>query len=258
MIQGLIERQAVVRLVVFMTVVFGAYTYFGYLPREASPDVKIPVVMVSTPYAGVAPKDIESLVTNPLENELAGVKDLKKMSSSSVEGASIISLEFEPEIVIEDALQQVRDRVNRAKAKLPTDAEEPSVREVSFSDVPVVIVTLAGDLDEESLKTLGDQMAEDFKRIGGVLDAKVTGGRERELKVQVDPSESRSLDWNSMISSEPYRAKTSIYQAGMFRPAMLISSCAYRGISRKRSTSKPSRLSALASARYSFGISRGL
>ena len=96
-------------------------------------------------------------------------------------------MEFEPEIVIEDALQQVRDRVNRAKAKLPTDAEEPSVREVSFSDVPVVIVTLAGDLDEESLKTLGDQMAEDFKRIGGVLDAKVTGGRERELKVQVDP-----------------------------------------------------------------------
>ena len=58
-------------------------------------------------------------MTNPLENELAGVKDLKKMSSSSVEGASIISLEFEPEIVIEDALQQVRDRVNRAKAKLP-------------------------------------------------------------------------------------------------------------------------------------------
>ena len=74
MIQGLIERQAVVRLVVFMTVVFGAYTYFGYLPREASPDVKIPVVMVSTPYVGVAPKDIESLVTNPLENELAGRK----------------------------------------------------------------------------------------------------------------------------------------------------------------------------------------
>ena len=203
MIRGLIERQAVVRLVVFMTVVFGAYTYFGYLPREASPDVKIPVVMVSTPYIGVAPKDIESLVTNPLENELAGVKDLKKMSSSSVEGASIISLEFEPEIVIEDALQQVRDRVNRAKAKLPGDAEEPSVREVSFSDVPVVIVTLAGDLDEESLKSLGDQMADSFKRIGGVLDAKVTGGRERELKVQVDPFRisQLGLDLNDVVGA---------------------------------------------------------
>ena len=203
MIRGLIERQAVVRLVVFMTVVFGAYTYFGYLPREASPDVKIPVVMVSTPYIGVAPKDIESLVTNPLENELAGVKDLKKMSSSSVEGASIISLEFEPEIVIEDALQQVRDRVNRAKAKLPADAEEPSVREISFSDVPVVIVTLAGDLDEESLKTLGDQMADEFKRITGVLDAKVTGGREREIKVQVDPFRvaQLGLDLNDVVGA---------------------------------------------------------
>ena len=203
MIRGLIERQAVVRLVVFMTVVFGAYTYFGYLPREASPDVKIPVVMVSTPYIGVAPKDIESLVTNPLENELAGVKDLKKMSSSSVESASIISLEFEPEIVIEDALQQVRDRVNRAKAKLPADAEEPSVREISFSDVPVVIVTLAGDLDEESLKTLGDQMADEFKRITGVLDAKVTGGREREIKVQVDPFRvaQLGLDLNDVVGA---------------------------------------------------------
>ena len=99
-------------------------------------------------------------MTNPLENELAGVKDLKKMSSSSVEGASIISLEFEPEIVIEDALQQVRDRVNRAKANYqPMLKNLPFAR--SHSGCPRRDCHPAGDLDEESLKTLGDQMAED-------------------------------------------------------------------------------------------------
>jgi len=187
MILGLINRQAVVRLVLFMVILFGGYVYFSYLPRESTPDVKIPVVMISTPHVGVSPRDIESLVTTPLENELASLKDIKKLSSSSVEGASIITLEFEPEVVIEDALQQVRERVNRAKSKLPADVEAPTVREISFSDVPVVIVTLAGDIPEYRLKELGDELSEDYRRLSGVLDATITGARDREIKVQVDP-----------------------------------------------------------------------
>ena len=188
MIRALLTHNAVVRLTVFVVLLSGSYTYFLYLPRESQPDIQIPVVMVTTPYIGVAPKDIESLVTNPIEDELISLQDVKKMSSSSVEGASIVSLEFEPEVVIEDALQQVRDRVNRAKSKLPTDAEEPSVREISFSDIPVVILTLAGqDISEAQLKNVGETIAESARRLPGVLDAKVTGGRKREIKVQVDP-----------------------------------------------------------------------
>jgi multidrug efflux pump len=188
MIKTLIHNSAVIRLMVFVTITIGAYTYFVFLPRESQPDVKIPVVMVTTPYIGVAPKDIESLLTRPIENELASLQDIKKLSSSSVEGASVISIEFEPEVVIEDALQQVRDRVNRAKVKLPSDAEEPSVREISFSDLPVVILTLAGkNISEQRLKSIGDDIADSARRIGGVLDAKVTGGRQREIKVLVDP-----------------------------------------------------------------------
>ncbi len=186
MIAGLVRRGSTVLLLTVCIFIFGLQTYLT-LPREASPDVEIPVVMVTTPYIGVSPEDIETLVTNPLEDELAGVKDLKKMSSTSAEGISLITLEFEPEVVIDDALQKVRDRVSRARPDLPEDVEETSVSEVSFSDFPIVIVTIAGPVDEEDLKDLGERLRDDVKEIGGVLDAKLTGGRTREIQIQVDP-----------------------------------------------------------------------
>ncbi len=186
MLKSMIEKASVVGLLVVCTIIFGWQTYVD-MPREAAPDVDIPVVMISTVYIGVSAKDIETLITTPIENELTSVKDVKKMSSTSAEGASIISLEFEPEVVIEDALQRVRDRVNRARAKIPDEAEETDIREVSFSDFPILILTLAGPVDDAVLKNLGEDMEEKIKRVDGVLEAKITGGREREIKVQVDP-----------------------------------------------------------------------
>jgi len=186
MIATLVKHRAAVLLMVICITVFGLATYRS-LPREASPDVEIPVVLVTTPYIGVSPKDIETLITIPIENELAGMKDLKKMSSTSAEGASIMMLEFEPEVVIEDVLQRVRDRVSRVKSDLPPDAEDPDIREVSFSDFPILIVTIAGPIDEEALKKLGEDLEDDVSQINGVLEAELSGGRTREIRVQVDP-----------------------------------------------------------------------
>ncbi|MEZ4438665.1 MAG: efflux RND transporter permease subunit [Polyangiaceae bacterium] len=202
MIETLVKHRAAVALMVICITVFGLVTYRA-LPREASPDVKIPVVLVSTPYIGVSPKDIETLITIPIENELSGMKDLKKMSSTSAEGASIVMLEFEPEVVIEDVLQRVRDRVSRVKSDLPPDAEEPDIREISFSDFPILIVTIAGPIDEEQLKKLGEDLEEDVKQVRGVLDAKLSGGRTREIRVQVDPKrlEHYSLSLDDVIGA---------------------------------------------------------
>ncbi len=186
MIRFFVRNAATVLLLSISVLVFGWMSYRD-LPRESFPDVEIPVVLVSTPYIGVSPEDIEALVTFPLESELAGTPDLKKMSSTSAEGVSIISLEFEPEASIEDALQKVRDRVNRAKVDLPEDAEEPSVQEVSFSDFPIMIVNIAGDLDEEKLKGFAEDLQDDLERVNGVLDVKLAGGMTRQLRVQVDP-----------------------------------------------------------------------
>lgn len=187
MFSWLVKHPAPVALMVLCVSVFGLITY-GDLPRESSPDVKVPVVMVTTPYIGVAPRDIETLLTIPLENELSGIKDLKKMSSTSAEGVSLITLEFVPEVQIEDVLQRVRDRVSRVKPDLPADAEDPEVQEISFSDVPILIITIGGPVDETELKRLGENLEEDVKKIPGVLDATLTGGREREIRVQVNPT----------------------------------------------------------------------
>ena len=187
MVKSLVSHSTTVLLAMIAIFLFGLQSYIS-LPREAAPDIPIPLVMVTTPYIGVSPVDIEGLVSIPMENELANLKDVKKMTSASAEGVSLVYIEFEPDVVIEDAIQKVRDRVNRAKPKLPADAEEPSVQEISFSDVPVLIVTIAGGgLDEEALKELGEALADDATRITGALEANVSGGLTREIRVQVDP-----------------------------------------------------------------------
>jgi len=186
MIARIVNSSTTVLLAAFCIFVFGLQSYLG-MPRESAPDIPIPVVMVTTPYIGVAPVDIEGLITIPLENELGSVQDVKAMRSTSAEGASIISLEFEPDVDIDTAMQTVRDKVNRAKPKLPSDAEEPEVREISFSDFPILIVTVAGELDEEGLKELAEPLQDRISRIPGVLDVTLTGGLTRQVEVQVDP-----------------------------------------------------------------------
>ncbi len=186
MIRWLLHNSATVWLVTACVSVLGFVAYAS-LPREASPDVNIPFVMVTTPYPGVSPEDIEALITTPIENELAGISKLKKLSSTSAEGISIISLEFEPQVDIADALQRVRDRVGIAQSKLPQQAEDTSVREISFSDFPVLLVTLAGSLDEQALKDLAEDLQDKLERIEGVLSVNMSGGRERQVRVQVDP-----------------------------------------------------------------------
>lgn len=186
MVRALVHAATTVFLAIFCVFVFGWSSYQG-LPRESAPDIDIPVVVVSTPYIGVSPEDIEGLVTIPIENELASLTDVKRMNSSSAEGVSIVSIEFEPEVNISDALQKVRDRVQKAKPKLPADAEEPSVSEISFSDIPILLVTLAGGVDEQQLKRLAEDLEDDVGRIPGVLEADVTGGRKRQIQVLVYP-----------------------------------------------------------------------
>ncbi len=186
MFAGLIRHRATVYLMVVCVLVFGLLTYRA-LPREAQPDVDIPFVMVTTVYTGVSPLDVESLLTVPLENELAGVKDLKKMTSTSAEGVSMVALEFEPEVDIEDVLQKVRDRVSRAESKLPQEAEDTEIREISMTDWPIMIITIAGPVDEVLLKEVGERLEEEITRVPGVLEAKVSGGRTRQIRVQIDP-----------------------------------------------------------------------
>ena len=185
MLGKILSHSTTVLIGTLCVLLFG-WSSYRELPREAAPDIPVPVVMVSTPYVGVAPGDIEALITIPLETELSAVKDVKKMSSTSAEGVSVVAIEFEPDVAMEEAIQSVRDRVGRAKPFLPSDSEEPEVREVSFSDIPILIVTMSG-ASEQELKLLAEKLEDDVSRIAGVLEAQVTGGLTREIRVQADP-----------------------------------------------------------------------
>ncbi len=185
-----IDHAVSVFVLIFFIVVGGLFAYNG-LPREAAPEVPIPVVMVSTPYFGVSPADIETLVTIPLERQFQGLRDLREMTSTSAESASLVVLEFEPDIDIDEALQRIRAEVDNAKPDLPPDAEEPNVIEINTSDFPILIANIAGDMDPFRLKNLAEDIQDDLEAISGVLSASLAGGVEREIQINLDPEKLR-------------------------------------------------------------------
>jgi len=186
--RGAIARYPMIFAFMFFIILLGLKSYVD-LPRESSPDVKIPFVSVAAPYAGTSSEDMENLVTRKLEQQLKGLKDLKEMRSSSSYGISIISLEFESSVDISDALQSVRDRVEIAKPDLPVDPRNDLIiQEISAADLfPVMNVNLYGDLDLFLLKKTGEDLQEALEQISGILSVDLVGGIENEVQVDVDP-----------------------------------------------------------------------
>ena len=181
------SNRLAVGIFVLIIAIFGAVSYIT-LPREAAPDLKIPVVLVVVPYPGVSPVDIETLVTNELEKELKDLKGVKVMRSTSAEGAAIVSIEFNPDVNVDDAVRKVREKVDTAKPKLPEDALEPDVKEVSFEDFPIITVNISASYSLVRLKNVAEDLQEELEDIDGVLEVKLGGGLEREIQVLADPA----------------------------------------------------------------------
>jgi multidrug efflux pump subunit AcrB len=159
------------------------------LPREAAPDITIPYVFVSTVYPGVAPEDIEKSITIPIEKKLKGLEAVKKITSSSTEGISSIVIEFVAGTNIENVLSKTKDKVDLAKPDLPPDLEdEPEVTETNFAELPILVLSLSGPSGLKRLKEIADRLEEEIESIPGVLEATVTGGLEREIRVEPDPA----------------------------------------------------------------------
>jgi multidrug efflux pump subunit AcrB len=186
-----ISRYVTVFAMMVMVIILGITSY-GDLPREASPDVKIPFVFVMAPYFGTSPEDMEHLVTRKLEQQLKGVADLEEMTSTSAEGLTTILLEFETDVDMSDALQKVRDAVEMAKPDLPQDVRDDlTITEISSDDWPIMQVVLSGEYDATRLKEAGEDLQEELERIEGVLAAELSGGVDREVQVDVDPQRLR-------------------------------------------------------------------
>lgn len=162
---------------------------FVTLPKEQFPDIVIPNIYIQTIYAGNTPRDIENLVTQPIEKQLKGITGVKinKVTSTSQQDFSIIIVEFDTDVDTDEALQKVKDAVDKAKQDLPTDlTQEPVVMEVSLSEQPIMYVNLSGDYDPVRLKEYADEMQDRLEELPQINRVDVVGAPEREFQVNVD------------------------------------------------------------------------
>ena len=183
-----LKNRTTVFVLVVLILAGGIYSYLT-LPRESFPDVKVPYIVVSTAYEGVSPEDIESQITNEIENELMGLKGVKEVISVSKEGASTITIEFYPDIDIEDALRRVKDKVDLAEAELPIDEDrgEPTVSEINIAEFPIIMISISGQVSPVMLKNIAEQLEDQIKAVPGVLAVDVLGALEREIRIEIDP-----------------------------------------------------------------------
>jgi len=196
-----VNNSVTIYILVVIIVLFGAFSYSS-IPKESAPSITIPNIFVSTLYFGVSPKDMENLVTQEIEKEVKGIKDVKKVTSVSQESFSLVNIEFNPDVKIDEALQKVRDKVAIAKTKMPSDIEEPSVTEINLSEQPMLYLNLSGNLGLASLKDIADKLSDEIETVPGILSADVKGGLEREVKINVDANRLKyyNLTFNDIIS----------------------------------------------------------
>ena len=172
--------------VLFFLLIAGAVTYLS-IPKEAEPDVAIPIIYVSLAYQGISPEDSERLLLRPVETRMKSLTGVKEMRSAAFQGGGYVLIEFDPSRDLKAALDDVRNKVQDAKRDLPQAAEEPTVNEVNVSEFPVLVVTLSGHVPERTLTAAARQLRDKFEEVPGVLEATIQGSRDDLVEVVIDP-----------------------------------------------------------------------
>jgi hydrophobic/amphiphilic exporter-1 (mainly G- bacteria), HAE1 family len=181
-----IKRPVFMTCVLLLLIVLGLFS-FKKLPVDLFPDVTFPVVMVTTPYPGAGPKEIETLVSKPIEEEVGTISGIKVVRSSNQEGVSVVVAEFTLETDVKYAEQQVRDKVSSARVKLPDDVLESTIRRLDPADMPIMIMALSVDLKPGELFDLADEVIRPkLEQVNQVGLVEIIGGRKREIHVELD------------------------------------------------------------------------
>lgn len=189
-------------LLTLLFLILGGIAAFNTIPKEANPDVTIPIIYVSMTLDGISPEDAERLLVRPMEQELRSLEGIKEMRSTASEGHASVMLEFDAGFDPDIALQDVREKVDTARTKLPQEADEPRVNEINVSLFPVLSVGLSGPLSERELITIARRLQDAIEAIPEVLEVEIGGDREDQLEVVVDPQvlESYGIDFDRLAS----------------------------------------------------------
>ncbi len=187
MIRLLVNKASVVFSAAVLVVIMGVISYIQ-LPRESAPEIKQPYIFVTTLYPGVAAGDVENLVTRVIEDEIDGVEGLIELTSSSQQSLSFIFTKFASNVSVETALRKIQERVDRAKTRLPDDAEDPAVQELSTSSFPILYVSLSHPDGLTPIDKAAEDLQKELRRVKGVLDVDIAGNLEKEVAVELDPA----------------------------------------------------------------------
>ena len=163
----------------------GSSTYIS-IPKEAVPDVNIPIIYVSLSQKGISANDSERLLVKPIEDEVKTVEGIKEIRSTAYTGGGNVLLEFNAGFDADKAMDDIREKVDRAKGDLPNEADEPTVNEVNISAFPIILISLSGNLPDRTLQDLAENLQDEIETIPSVLEAKIGGRRNEQVDVIID------------------------------------------------------------------------
>ena len=186
-INGAFSRTRVVVMALMLVLGIGAYAYSA-IPKEANPEIPLPLFYVSTSLDGISPTDAERLLLEPMETEFSSISGLDSMNSDAAEGFASIQLEFAPGGDNQEALDKVREAADRAQGDLPDDARDITITEINTALFPILNVILSGPVPERTLNALAEDLQDEIEGIEGVLEAEIGGQRFEFLEVLIDPT----------------------------------------------------------------------
>ncbi len=213
LIDAAIDRARTVVAALILILVAGAYAYVT-IPKEADPDVQIPILYVNLSHDGISPGDAERLLVRPMEQELRDIEGVDVMRSNSFLGGASVVLEFDAGFDADLALADVREKIDQAKPGLPEDADEPTVHEVNLSLFPVLVVTLSGHLPERALLGLARDLRDEIEGISSVLKAQIAGDRDEVVEIVIDPLVLESYDLDAADIIEGVSRSNRVVAAG--------------------------------------------
>jgi len=181
-----LKNTTTVFILTALLTLFGIFSYKS-MPKSLYPDIVMPTIMVQTVYPGNSPADIENLITRPLEKEIKSVKGLKKLSSNSLQDNSSVIVEFNTDVELKVALQDVKDAVDKAKSDLPSDLDmDPMVMDIDFSEFPILNINLSGDFSLDELKIHAEYLQDEIEAFSEISKVEITGLLDKEIRVEAD------------------------------------------------------------------------
>jgi multidrug efflux pump subunit AcrB len=224
-----VENKTSVIIFSLIVAIFGVWTYV-IMPKESFPEIVIPQIYIGTSYPGNSPVDMENLISRPIEKELKSLSGVKSIKSTSVQDFSSIIVEFNPGVNIPKALQDVKDRVDKAKSELPNDLQQdPNVFEISFSEIPIMFINISGNYKPIELKTHAEYLEDEIEKLSGVSRVDIKGTPAREIRIDADIFKMEAMkvsfgDISQAIASENITSSGGNVKAGDFRRSIRVAS----------------------------------